>query len=60
MNIFDIIEDVKIEPGDREENLEAGWKCKLFNIYKEEEYNINFEYYINECYKTINIIENGR
>lgn len=60
MNIFDIIEDVKIKPSDREENLEAGWKCKLFNIYKEEEYDINYEYYIRECEKTINIIENGR
>lgn len=60
MNIFDIIEDIKIEPSDREENLEAGWKCQLFNIYKEEVYDINYEYYINECQKTINIIENGR
>ena len=60
MNIFDIIENVKIEPSDREENLEAGWKCQLFNIFKEDEYNINFKYYINECKKTINIIENGR
>lgn len=59
LNIFDFIDDIKIEPGDREENLEAGWKCELFNVYKEKEYDINFEYYINECNKIINTIESS-
>lgn len=53
INIFDIIEDVKIDPQDRESNLEAGWKCTLFNKYTEGDYNINYDYYINECYKII-------
>jgi hypothetical protein len=59
MNIFDFIEDVDIDPSDREENLEAGWKCELFNTYEEKQYNINYEYYIRECYKTINTIESN-
>lgn len=59
MNIFDIIDDVSIDPSNREENLEAGWKCELFNVYKEKKYDINFEYYINECNKIINTVESS-
>lgn len=59
MNIFDIIDDVKIEPDDREENLEAGYKCELFNIYEDRKYDINYKYYIDDCNKIINIIENN-
>lgn len=55
MNIFDILEDVKIDPSDRESNIEAGWLCTLFNKYqKSDNYDINYDYYINECYKIIN------
>ena len=58
LNIFDIIDDVKIEPSNREENLEAGWKCTLFNKYEEKDvYNINYNYYIDECNKIINIFK---
>jgi hypothetical protein len=58
LNIFDVIEDVKVEPKDRESNLEAGWKCTLFNKYEESDnYNINYDYYIKECYKIINNIK---
>jgi len=58
MNIFDIIEDVKIEPKDRETNIEAGWKCTLFNKYEEKNnYDINYNYYIEECNKIINIFK---
>lgn len=58
MNIFDIIEDVKIEPKDRETNIEAGWKCTLFNKYiDKDDYNINYNYYIDECMKIINIFK---
>lgn len=58
LNIFDIIDDVKIEPSDREENLEAGWKCTLFNKYEEKNnYDINYNYYIDECNKIINIFK---
>lgn len=53
LNIFDEIEDVKVDPSDREENLEAGWKCLLFNKYNDSEHDINYDYYINECYKII-------
>ena len=62
-NIFELIEDVKVDAKDRETNIESGWKCTLFNIHKdvedEKEYDINYDYYINECYKLINAVENG-
>lgn len=58
MNIFDLIEDVQVEAKDREENLEAGYRCTLFNKYFENNYNINYEYYINECNKVINTLNN--
>lgn len=54
MNIFDIIEDVKVDATNRDENLEAGYKCTLFNKYKEYKYDLNYDYYINECYNIIN------
>lgn len=59
LNIFDIIEDTAlIDPNDREHNIEAGYKCILFNKYKESnDYNINYDYYINECNKIINIFK---
>lgn len=57
LDIFNIIDDVKIEPKYRETNIEAGWKCTLFNKYKKlNNYNINYDYYIKECYKIINNI----
>jgi len=57
VNIFDFIEDVKIEPTDREENLEAGHKCTVFNHYINDNYDLNYDYYINECNKIINILK---
>lgn len=60
-NIFDFIEDIKVEAKDREENLEAGWKCTVFNKFEEKdssEYDINYEYYISECGKVITAITN--
>tara|TARA_R110002124_G_scaffold281430_1_gene455645 strand:+ start:3763 stop:5322 length:1560 start_codon:yes stop_codon:yes gene_type:complete len=56
LNIFDVIkDDITIEAKDRESNIEAGSKCTLFNKYEDkEDYNINYNYYINECYKIIN------
>lgn len=53
LNIFDIIEDVKIDAENRDENLEAGYKCTLFNKYKEYKYDLNYDYYIKECYSII-------
>lgn len=55
INIFDEIKDVKIEPKDRETNIEAGWKCTIFNKYKDSPYDINYDYYIQEANKIINI-----
>ena len=58
LDIFSIIEDVRVEPEDRESNLEAGWKCTLFNKYEESDnYDINYDYYIKECNKIINNIK---
>lgn len=57
LNIFDLgIEDVKINPIDREENLESGYKCTIFNKYIIDNYDLNYDYYINECNKIINSI----
>lgn len=56
LNIFDVIDDVKVNPGDREENLEAGYKCTTFNKYNEGPYDLNYDYYINECNKIINAL----
>ena len=53
LNIFDFIEDVKVDAEDRDENLEAGYKCTLFNKYKEYKYDLNYDYYIKECYSII-------
>lgn len=64
MDIFDIItDDVKIEPEDRESNLEVGYKCQILNTL-DNEYdqsiidNIDKQYYIAECYKIIDKINN--
>jgi hypothetical protein len=57
ISIFDIIEDVKIDPSPREENLESGYKCTLFNKYNVSNYDLNYDYYINECNKIINVLK---
>ena len=57
LNIFNFIEDVRVEPKDREENIESGHKCILFNEHFDnniDDYDINYNYYINETYKLIN------
>jgi hypothetical protein len=59
MNIFDLIDDVKVDI-ERESNIEAGYKVTIFNKYVKKdmnEYKINYDYYINECYKIINVIK---
>jgi hypothetical protein len=49
LNIFDFVEDVQVEPKYRETNIEAGWKCTLFNKYEDKkDYNINY-YNTNNC-----------
>lgn len=58
MNIFDIVEDVLVDAVDRETSIEAGYKCTLFNKYEDKyDYDINYDYYINECNKIINIFK---
>lgn len=57
LNIFDFIEDIKVDAENRDENLESGYKCTLFNKYKEYQYNLNYDYYINECNKIINTLK---
>lgn len=54
IDIFSIIDDVKVEPSDRESNIEAGYKCKLFNTYKTQEFYLHYNYYYNEINKLIN------
>lgn len=63
MNLFDDsgLEDVKIDPEDRESNLEVGFKCQVLNVINDSitngiRDNINHDYYIAECYKIINKI----
>lgn len=49
-----------IDDGTRESEIQAGWKSTIFNkfVKKEiEEYNINYKYYIQECYKIIDKIK---
>ncbi len=61
MNMFDIIEDeFLVDPQDREENLEVGYKCTLFNVFKDEHYDINYSYYLNEVNKLIKPILNSK
>ena len=59
INIFDFVDDVKIEPGDRETNIEAGYNCTLFNVYKESDYDINYSYYYKEANKLIQTINDN-
>lgn len=59
IDIFDFIDDVKVDI-ERESNIEAGYKVTIFNKYVKKdmtEYEINYDYYINECYKIINVIK---
>lgn len=57
LNIFDIVDDVQVDPKDRETNIEAGYKCQLFNEYYKGDYDLNYNYYLNECYKIIRIFK---
>lgn len=49
---------VKVYSSDKEETIEKGWLIKIFNRFEErDDYEINFDYYITQCYKIINVIE---
>lgn len=57
MDLFHFVEDVIIDKP-RETNIEAGYKCTLYNTIDNKDHltNINYRYYINECYKIINVV----
>ena len=60
MDIFDIpeIQDCKINP-ERIQHVEANNPVEIFNKFVEkpfEEYNVDYEYYINECNKIIKAV----
>lgn len=48
---FDIINNVEIELPIRETDIESGYLCTIVNKMPDGPYNINYEYYINECEK---------
>ena len=59
VDLFDFVEDVRVDQ-ERESNVEAGYKVTIFNDFIEKpinEYDIEYEYYIDEAYKVINTIE---
>ena len=56
--MFHFVDDVLVIK-EREINLESGYKCTLLNELLNNDYHltqINKDYYINECYKIINVI----
>lgn len=54
---FDIIDDIEIVLPDRETNIESGYFCTVVNKIKDSTYDINYDYYIAECKKIIDIYE---
>ncbi len=57
INLFDFVEDVQVIKN-REANLKKGWYCTVFNKFvKQDQYDINYEYYILEAEKVIKQIE---
>lgn len=59
LNLFDFVEDV-IQEKDRESEVEAGFKTQVANRLDSkriEDFDINYEYYIEECYKIIREIQ---
>lgn len=61
MDIFDVqgVEDCKVNP-DRIQHVEASNPVQIFNKFEEkpfEEYNVDLNYYINECNKIIKSIK---
>jgi len=44
-----------VDDGTRESEIEAGWLSTIFNKFEEkQDYNINYQYYLNRVYKIIN------
>lgn len=54
INIFN-----EVDKGDRESSIEAGYDCTVFNkVVDKDNFNINYDYYLREVNKIINVIEN--
>lgn len=54
---FSIVKDIEIELPHRETNIESGQLCTVFNKAIDADYDINYQYYINECNKIIELYE---
>lgn len=55
LDIFHFVDDVIVDK-DREFDVEANYNITIMNIINSkniQDYNINYDYYINECYKII-------
>ena len=51
---------MKVHKDGRESNIEKGWITTIMNKFIDKpikEYNINYQYYISECNKIIDVIE---
>jgi hypothetical protein len=49
---------LEIQLPERETNIESGWLCTVMNkIKRKEDYDINYDYYISEAYKIIDIFK---
>lgn len=62
LNIFDVIDDV-IQEKDRESEVESGYKTRIANnltTKRMDKFDINYDYYIEECYKIIKEISDDR
>jgi hypothetical protein len=55
IDIFSYIDDVRVDI-ERNSLVEAKGKMTLFNDYKDDTYNIDYQYYIDEAYKLYNLI----
>ncbi len=58
LDLFHFVEDVSINK-DRESEIEAGYNTTVLNKIEStnpKDYDLNYQYYINQCYKLINTI----
>jgi hypothetical protein len=51
---FEIVKNIEPELPHRETNIESGYLCTIMNKFqKKSDYDINYDYYINECNKIL-------
>jgi len=53
---FSLVDDVEIQIPHRETNIESGYLCTVVNTM-DKNFDINYDYYINECNKIIELYE---